>query len=114
MVNPKKKPKFLRSGWKAYKRLRKAKWRKARGMHSKIRRREKGKPKMPNIGYGAPKRLKYLHPSGFREILVCNVKDLEKINPEKEAVKISSTVGKKKREEILKRAEELNIKILNP
>ncbi|MEM7825643.1 MAG: 50S ribosomal protein L32e [Candidatus Aenigmatarchaeota archaeon] len=114
MVNPRKKPKFLRSGWKAYKRLRKVKWRKARGIHSKIRRKEKGKPKMPNIGYGAPKELKYLHPSRFKEVLVYNVKDLEKIDSEKEAIKIAHTVGKKKRGEILKKAEELKIKVLNP
>lgn len=113
MVNPRKKPKFLRQGSKAYKRLGE-KWRRARGMHSKLRRKEKSKGKMPSPGYGAPKDLRFLHPSGFKEVLICNVKDLEKIDKEKEVVKIVHTVGKKKRQEILKKAEELKLKVLNP
>jgi large subunit ribosomal protein L32e len=48
------------------------------------------------------------------EVLIHNFKELEKINPEKEAVKIASTVGKKKRQEIVKKAEELKVKVLNP
>lgn len=110
----KKKPKFLRPGWKAYKRLRKVKWRKPKGIHSKLKVREKSKGKMPSPGYGKPKELRYLHPSGLKEVLVSNIKELEKINPEKEAVRISHSVGKKKRTEILKKAEELKIKVLNP
>ncbi|MEM7818636.1 MAG: 50S ribosomal protein L32e [Candidatus Aenigmatarchaeota archaeon] len=113
MVNPRKKPKFLRQGAKAYKRLGE-KWRRPRGMHSKLRRKEKSKGKMPSPGFGAPKNLKFLHPSGYKEVLIHNAKELEKINPEKEAVKIAHTVGKKKRQEILKKAEELKIKVLNP
>lgn len=69
---------------------------------------------MPSIGYRAPKELRYLHPSGFKEVLVYNVDDLQKIDASKEAVKIAHTVGKKKRSEILKKAEELKIKVLNP
>jgi large subunit ribosomal protein L32e len=113
MVNPRKKPKFLRSSAVAYKRLGE-KWRRPRGWHSKIRIREKGKPKMPSVGYGAPRKLRYLHPSGFREVVVSNVNDLGKVDQSKEAVKIAHTVGKKKRSEILKKAEELKIKVLNP
>ncbi|MEM5801966.1 MAG: 50S ribosomal protein L32e [Candidatus Aenigmatarchaeota archaeon] len=112
MVNPRKKPEFKRWLSQTYKRL-KSSWRRPRGIHSKIRIKEKSKIKMPSIGYRAPKNLRYLHPSGFREVLVRNLKDLEKINPEKEAIKIAHTVGKKKRAEILKKAEELKIKVLN-
>jgi large subunit ribosomal protein L32e len=89
-------------------------WKKPRGIHSKIRVRKKGKIKMPSVGWGAPVKLRGLHPSGFKEVIVCSLKDLEKVNPEKEAVKIAHTVGKKKREAILKRTEELKIKVLNP
>lgn len=113
MVNPRKKPRFLRQSAKAYKRLGE-KWRRPRGMHSKLRRKEKSKGKMPSPGYGAPKSLRYLHPSGYKEVLIHNVKELEKVNPEKEAIKIAHTIGRKKREEILKKAEELKIKVLNP
>jgi len=109
-----KKPKFLRPGWKAYRRLKKVKWRKPIGIHSKLKIREKSKGKMPSPGYGKPKNLRYLHPSGFKEVLISNLKELEKIDSKKEAVKIFHSVGKKKRQEILKKAEELKIKVLNP
>lgn len=113
MVNPRKKPKFLRVSARAYKRLGK-RWRRARGMHAKLRRHEKSKGKMPSVGYGAPKELRYLHPSGFREVLIYNINDLEKIDAKNEAIKIAHTVGRKKRKEIIKKAEELKIKVLNP
>jgi len=70
MVNPRKKPKFLRQNWRARKKLRKVKWRKPRGSQSKLRKGKKGKPAKPRIGYGAPRRLRGLHPSGLKEVLV--------------------------------------------
>ncbi len=108
-----KKPRFSRQLAATYKRLAE-KWRKPRGMQSKMRKHKKGKGAMPSISYGTPRKLRYLHPSGFKEVLIYNVKDLEKIDAGKQAVKIASTVGKKKRQEILKKAEELKIKVLNP
>jgi len=113
LVNPRKKPKFRRWLSQTYKRLEES-WRKPRGIQSKIRIRRKGKIRMPSVGWGAPKTSRGLHPSGFKEIVVYSIKDLERVNPEKEAVKISHRVGKKKREEIVKKANELKIKVLNP
>lgn len=112
-LNPRKKPKFIRQSALAYKRLG-MKWRRPRGRQSKLRIRLKSKGKIPSPSYGAPRELRYLHPSGFREVLVYNINDLQKINAKEEAMKIAHTVGKKKRQEILKKAEELKIKVLNP
>ncbi len=112
-MNPRKKPKFKRHMHEAYKRIGTS-WRKPRGIHSKIRIKQKGRIRMPNVGYGAPKELKFLHPSGYREVLTHNVKELQSIDKVKVAVKIAHTVGKKKRIEILKKAEEMKIKVLNP
>jgi len=111
-MNPRKKPKFLRPVARSRKRLG-LKWRRNKGLHGKVRRHEKGKNKMPTIGYRAPKELRYLHPSGLKEALVFNLSDLEKIDQKTEAARISHAVGKKKRVEILKKAEELKIKVLN-
>lgn len=113
MVNPRNKPEFKRHMSEAYVRIGES-WRKPRGIHSKVRIGEKGKPRRPKIGYGAPKSLRFLHPSGYKEVLVRNLKDLEKVDKEKEAIRIASSIGKKKREEIIKVAKERNIWILNP
>ncbi len=111
-MNPKNNPKFVRWLSSSLKRVR-SPWRKPQGINSKVRARLKGKLPMPTVGYGAPKKMRYLHPSGAREVLVHNVKDLEKVD-ENKAVRIGSSVGKKKRNEILKKAEEMKLKVLNP
>lgn len=111
-MNPRKKPKFTAWGSKYLKRI-KPRWRKPRGKDSKLKKHEKAKGKMPSPGYGAPKKTKYLHPSGFKEVIVRNPDDLQKIDKSKHAGRIAHAVGRKKREMILKRAEELGIKILN-
>lgn len=112
-MNPRKKPSFQRWLSQRYRRV-KPSWRKARGIHSKIRVKLKGKIKMPSVGWGAPRRLRGLHPSGFKEVVVYSLKDLEKVDPKTQAIRIAHVVGKKKREELLKKAEEAKIKVLNP
>ncbi len=112
-MNPRKKPSFTRWMSQSYARLGES-WRHPRGRHTKVHRREKGKIRMPEIGWGAPKELRGKHPSGFYEVIVSSLKDLEKVDAKTQAVKISHTVGKKKRGEIVKKAEEMKIKVLNP
>jgi len=112
-MNPRKKSGFRRWMSQTIKRV-KPSWRRPRGLHSKIRVRTKGKIKRPSVGYGAPKKLRYLHPSGLKEVLIFNANGLQKIDPKSEAAKISHSVGKKKRSEIVKKAEELKIRVLNP
>ena len=107
-----RKPKFRRQEWHRYKKLGE-KWRKARGKTSKTRRYEGRKPAMPTIGYCSPKATRGLHPSGYQDILVCNIKELENLDPATQAARISSTVGLKKRELMLQKAKELGIKVLN-
>ncbi|MBU5688422.1 MAG: 50S ribosomal protein L32e [Candidatus Aenigmarchaeota archaeon] len=111
-MNPRKKPKFNRHG--AYvKRVSKS-WRRPRGRDNKMRIKEKAKGKRPSVGFGAPKALRGLHPSGFKEILISNIKELERVDKVKEAIRIAAKVGKKKKTEIVAKAKELGIKVLNP
>lgn len=89
-------------------------WRSPRhSLDNKIRKQRKGYPPMVKVGYRGPKAVRGLHPSGFQEVIVYNVKDLEKVDPSIQAVKIASTVGRRKRLEIIKKAEELGIRVLN-
>jgi len=108
-----KKPNFKRQeGWR-YKRL-KTGWRSSRGVDSKMRKKVKGWPKSPGIGYRSPRELMGLHPSGYEEILVHNSGEIEKVDPKRQAIRIAHTVGARKRVEISARAEERGIRILNP
>ncbi len=67
----------------------------------------------PKIGYRSKKEIRDIHPSGYKEIRVENVKDLEKVNVKENAIRIGSTVGKRKRNEIIKNANKKGIWILN-
>jgi len=108
-----RRPTFLRQEWHRRKRLQGVKWRKPVGDHSKMRQHYGYRPNVVSIGFGSPKGARYLHPSGFREVRVWNVKDLEKINPEVQAARVAHQVGMKKRLEIESKADELGIRILN-
>jgi large subunit ribosomal protein L32e len=108
-----KKPKFQRQESWRYKRLRES-WRRPRGLDSKMRKKVKGWPSSPNSGYRGPRKGRGLHPSAFREVMVFNLDDLNGVNPKVEAIRISHSVGERKRIEIVNKAKEMGIYILNP
>lgn len=109
----KKRPDFVRQESWRYKRLDEA-WRKPKGIDSKIRLEVKGWPAKVKVGYRGPSAVRGLHPSGLRDVLVHNLQELEKLDPKKDAARIASTVGARKRERLIVRARELGIKVLNP
>jgi large subunit ribosomal protein L32e len=88
-------------------------WRKSRGIDSKTRRKHKSGITSPSIGYRTPKKIRGLHPSGYEEIRIEKINDLQNVNPKKHAIKIASRLGAKKRLEIIDYAQKRNIKILN-
>ncbi len=107
------KPNFVREESWRYKRV-KENWRKPKGIDSHMRKQMKGWPKRVKIGYRGPRAARYLHPSGYYDILVHNVAELSKLDRKKDAARIASAVGKRKRKEILERARTLKVKVLNP
>jgi len=108
-----KKPKFRRQESWRYKRVTDV-WRKPHGIDSKMRKTVRGWPPSPTTGYRSPKKTRGLHPSGFVETRVHSVEDLSGIDPELQAIRIGSTVGRRKRVEILALAGEKGIHVLNP
>lgn len=109
----KKTPSFRRTEWFRYKRLSRSGWRAPHGMDSKQRRNYKYRGSLVRIGHGKVAAARFLHPSGFREVMVHNVADLEAIDPETEAARVGGSVGGRKREHIHARADELGIRVLN-
>ena len=90
-------------------------WRRPRGIDSRQRRKFKGLTKLVQIGYGSDKATRHRMPSGFFKFTVSNVKELEVLlmQNRKYAAEIAHNVSARKRKEIVERAEQLNIKVLN-
>ena len=109
----KKQPAFRRQEWFRYRRLSKTGWRKPKGMHSKQRMNLKYRSPMARIGYRKIASVRGLHPSGFEEVHVHKPSDLEGIDPERQAVRIGSRVGNRKRAQIHDRADDLGLRVLN-
>ncbi len=89
-------------------------WRKPDGIHNKTRYSKHGKCPLVEAGYGSPAAVRGLHPSGFEEIIVNNIKEVESLKTDRQAGRIARTVGARKRSLIEKKAAELGLKILNP
>ena len=107
-----RRPAFKRQNWFRYKRLG-DKWRRPRGIHSKMRRHFKYRIPVAQVGFGGPASVRGLHPSGFEEVRVNNLKEIDNVDPKTQAIRIASTVGDKKREIIVSKADEVGIRVLN-
>jgi large subunit ribosomal protein L32e len=107
------KPAFNRQDYHKKKRV-PTSWRRPRGKLSKQRRGVKGKGDTVEAGFRSPTAVRGRHPSGFEEVRVHNVDDLEGVDGDTEAVRIASKVGGRKRERIEEVAEDRGIRVLNP
>ena len=106
-----KKPHFVRQESWRYKRVHPS-WRRPKGIDSSMRLKKKGRPKSVSVGYRSPRAVRGFHSSGFKEELVHNVKDLEKVNSN-QVVRIGHTVGLAKKVRIIEKARELGFRVLN-
>ena len=104
---------FKRQNKHKHKRISNKSWKKPVGKHSDVRLNKKHAPAQPKAGYRTEKAIRGLHPSGYEDKLVNNTSDLEKLDPETQAARISSKVGGRKKQTILEKAEEFDIKVLN-
>jgi large subunit ribosomal protein L32e len=109
----KKTPRFTRQEFGKFAKL-DDKWRTPRGCDSKKDEGKRGKGASPKIGYKRPASAREIHPSGFYPIMVRNPTELSIVDPKFQGAIIAAAVGRKKRNEIIKAANNLSITILNP
>lgn len=107
--------KFLRQDYMRHLRLGKKarklqKWRKPRGVHSKMRRKRFSYPLQPGIGYGTP-RAEAGKVNGLMPMLVHNVTELSSLG--RDSAVIIARVGARKKLDIIRKAEEMKLRILN-
>jgi large subunit ribosomal protein L32e len=114
LVDKKKLPTFRgRFGKKNIRKKSIAKWKKWRKPRSIDLDRGLQHGFRPKIGYRNKAILRGIHPSGYVEIRVENVADLSKVDVKLNAIRISATVGKRKRNLIVTEANKKGIWILN-
>lgn len=105
-------PRFVRQESWRYDRLSES-WRRPKGKDNKMRLQVSGVPPLVKVGYRGPKVSRGLHPSGYTDNLVFNVNDLARLDPKVDAARMAHAVGKRKRIEIIAKAAERGIKVLN-
>eukprot|EP00899_Mesostigma_viride_P020524 jgi/Mesvir1/28473/Mv15894-RA.1 len=90
-------------------------WRRPKGIDSCVRRKYKGRIRMPNIGYGSNKKTRHVLPNGFKKFVVHNPADLEMLMMHNRVFcgEIAHNVSTLKRKAIVERAAQLNIALTN-
>ena len=109
----KRKPDFVRQDAHRFKHKKGEKWRRPKGVHSKLRLKKAGHGRLVSVGYRGPKETKGVSKDGLRTILVSTVSELAALNNNIEGIIISGAVGTKKRVEIVKAAAEKGFQIFN-
>lgn len=107
-----KNPDFIRQDAHKKKRLG-SKWRRPKGLHSKIRLNLRGRARKVSIGYRTPKKVRNLHKSGMKQNIIKSENDLDSLDSKKDGIIISSSFGNRKRITILKKAKEAGFNIIN-
>jgi large subunit ribosomal protein L32e len=106
-----KKPEFKQQNFGRKKRI-SDRWRKPKGHQSKMRHKFKGYNILVSQGWRSPVEIRGTDRFGNETIIIANVQELAKVEKH-QAIVISGNVGNKKRMEIILKAEELKIPVVN-
>ena len=90
----------------------KKRWRMPRGKHSKVRQMHKGRPALPNAGYGKSV-LTRGQVNGLYPVLVCCEQDLKGLDAQTDLVIIARAVGLRKRVQLFASATKAGFKVHN-
>jgi large subunit ribosomal protein L32e len=90
-------------------------WRRQKGIDSVVRRKFRGKVRMPNIGYGSNKKTRHMLPNGFYKFLVHNPTEVDMLLMQNRTycAEIAHNVSSRVRIQILDRAAQLDVKVTN-
>merc|ERR1712032_972826 len=122
-ITPASRPKIVKKRTKKFNRHQsdrydkvKRNWRKPKGIDNRVRRKFKGMYLMPNIGYGSAKETRHMMPSGFKKVLVHNLKELEVLMMQNKTycAEIARGVSAKNRKALIERAAQLAIRVTTP
>ncbi|MBR9690091.1 hypothetical protein GOV08_00210, partial [Candidatus Woesearchaeota archaeon] len=107
-----KTPKFKRTDVHKKPKLKKTGWRKPKGIHNKMRLNLRGYNKVVKKGYGTPKKVKGLDKDEKKTVVISSVKELGNVKKE-DKILIASSIGSKKRLEIIDAATKQKVTIAN-
>ncbi len=91
----------------------KVRWRFPRGRHSPVRQMHCGRLPLPTPGYGSPRLVRGMHPSGLMPVRVHTLTDLAALKAGTQGAIIASTLSVKKKMELLDAAIASKITVLN-
>ncbi|HLD19050.1 MAG TPA: eL32 family ribosomal protein [Candidatus Nanoarchaeia archaeon] len=111
MTNPNK-PEFRREDRTKKVRL-KGRWRRPKGIHSKMRHGFRGRAPVVNPGYKLADELRGLDKEGKTIVYISTIGDIGGLKPENHTIIISSSVGAKLRLSIIEAASKSGLKIVN-
>merc|ERR1712032_311424 len=96
-VTHKRTKRFTRNEFEDYPGKLSPSWRRPRGIDSAFRRRFRGQKQLVNIGFGNNNKTKHMMANGFKRFLI----------------RIAADLSARKREQIVNRAKELNVNLVN-
>lgn len=99
-----KKPVFVRQDHHKKPKISEVKWRRPKGLQSKMRLCKRGYRRTVEIGWGSPGEVRGLNRSGLQDILVHSRSDLEGLDPKKNSLILGSGVGMRGKMQIIEDA----------
>ncbi|MFW5865595.1 MAG: 50S ribosomal protein L32e [Nanoarchaeota archaeon] len=88
-------------------------WRRPKGRHNKVRLHRKGYVRHISTGYGSPALVRGLSRNGLKQNVITTKDQLHDIDPKTDGIIISSSLGDRKREELVDEATEKGFTLLN-